>query len=238
MRALLRAAKARVTTVLLESALAPVMLVDTGGALWSEAQVDGLINHRFELAHGGPRSTISTWRFRSDQRFGQRYFLVFGMAPAVQAALDAALAEGDVTGTAIEPAFAWGLRRARRCWGGIGGRGWLIWPEQDRKLVARVRRSHVEWLNPAGFLKTDAGVTAADLEQAVSREFIRLHATETLGDTETVNEQVILAAWHSNEAAGAFSGRVSVLALGSDGIASPPQSFASLASAPAPKAMA
>jgi len=144
--------------LVLESAYAPVQLVDTGGALSSTSQLDALLRHRLELAYGIPGSDIGTWRVRTDHRFGRRQALAFALPKSVESALRDAERSFALVFDAWVPALAWSLDRFRpwRTW--PAGTGWWGWPEQDRLLLAYVAHGRVEAFNPA--LRTDASIPA------------------------------------------------------------------------------
>lgn len=184
-------------SVVLESAFAPVLLADTGGVLTNSPQVEALLRHRFGLAYGGDGTDVSTWKLRTDYRFGDRFALGFALAPAVDAVLAQAAQKAKLVFTAWRPALAWSMDRFRpsrrwpqRC-------GWWVCPEQDRSLLAFFRAGRVEGLNPA----SPHSDTVREIEQSIAIEQIRSGID--------VGEQPIgVAHWHANDRPKGISDRV------------------------------
>jgi hypothetical protein len=146
-------------TLLLESAWLPVMLIDTGPALLSAAQLDALVRHRFGLHHGDTRDPVSAWELRVEHRAGHRHALAYGVSTRVkQALMDAGEATGLEWG-AMLPAFSWGRQRLLVTQRWARTNGWRVWQEQDRMLVARFARNELVGFN-AGAARVDdeAGV--------------------------------------------------------------------------------
>lgn len=129
----------------IESALIPVILVDTGGRLWKVEQIEGLVRHHLRLTYGGPEAPVDAWQVRFDHRFGDRFALGFAAGDGVMSVLHDAARSAGTTWRGIVPAFAWafdGVRRLRH------GR-WVL-EEQDRSIVADLERGRITALNPAG----------------------------------------------------------------------------------------
>jgi hypothetical protein len=135
--------------VVLESALCPVILADTGGVLWNAPQVEALLRHRFRLAYGGRGIDVSSWKLRTMYRYGDRHALGFAMPPAVEAALVDAARQAGVRFKAWTTAFSWGVDRCRpwRAW--PKGIGWWAWAEQDRVLLGHFTRRRIDAIDPA-----------------------------------------------------------------------------------------
>lgn len=135
--------------VVIESALCPVLLADTGCVLWNAQQVDALLRHRLRLAYGGPGIDITSWKTRAVHRYGDRHALGFALPPAVEGAL---LEAARLTGVAFQAwttAFSWGFDRSRpwRSW--ARGTGWWAWGEQDRVVLGHFTRGRLDALDPA-----------------------------------------------------------------------------------------
>lgn len=143
------------TTLLLESAWLPVMLVDTGAGMLRKSQLDALVRHRFGLHHSLQGSDgfdpVATWELRIEHRPGNRYALAYGLAPSVKQSLMAAARTSRLdfaaAFAAISPALGWGLARFRPSKRWPRSTGWWLWPEQDRTLVAQVSSGEVVGLN-------------------------------------------------------------------------------------------
>ncbi len=170
--------------VLLESVWLPLLLAEVGTALWSRAQVEPFLRHRFNALHGDSNSSPSSWALRVDYRPGERCALGYGMPPRLkQSFVDAGNAVG-IQWAGLLPAFAWGRQRLKptRLWHGQSG--WLVWPEQDRLLVARIASDSVVALNTGVAFSEDA----VQIERAVEVEGIRCGVI-------TATEPVIAATW-------------------------------------------
>lgn len=137
----------RRATVIIESAFLPLMLVDTGGALWSDKQLEALLRHRFGLAYGGTSVNVAPWTFRSDYRFGERFALAFALPPTVKSVLNGALAAGWKFGE-WTPAFSWSWSKWRRRSPATGSQWWLC-SEQDRTLLAHTTDGRANALHAA-----------------------------------------------------------------------------------------
>jgi len=137
--------------LLLESACLPVLLVDTGGLLWSSGQVKALAQHQFESLYG---DDTRAWELRVEHALGTRFALAYGLPHRLQQRLLDTLGQIGVACDAVLPAFAWGWHRLRpeRHW--PRRTGWWAWPEQDRLLLARIQAGRIVALN-AGLEATD-----------------------------------------------------------------------------------
>lgn len=189
-------ARAR-ASVVLESAFAPVLLADTGGVLTNSQQVEALLRHRFGLAYGGDGTDVSTWKLRTDYRFGDRYALGFALAPGVDAALSEAAQKAKLVFTAWRPALAWSmdLFSPSRRWPRRSG--WWVWPEQDRSLLAFFRAGRVEVLNPA----SPHSATVRAIEQSIAIEGSR-------SGIDAEEKPIGVAHWHPNDRPKGVSDRV------------------------------
>ncbi|MEY4564339.1 MAG: hypothetical protein RLZZ618_3616 [Pseudomonadota bacterium] len=154
-------------TVVIESAWMPLMLVDTGGALWSLSQVEHLVRHQMMALYADGLTTAQRWELRVAHRIGDRHALGHALAPEVKQALMAAAAQADVRFTAMLPAWSWGwarFARARRA------AAWWLWPEQDRSLLSRIEARQLVGLHTGLPVLADA----EGVHQAVSAESARL----------------------------------------------------------------
>ena len=160
--------------LVLESAYAPVQLVDTGGGLASTSALNALLRHRLDLAYGGPGIDIATWKLRTDHRFGQRHALAYALPKSVESAIREAMQEFHLDFKAWVPALAWSLGRFRpwRSWPKRSG--WWAWAEQDRRLLAYVTNGRVQLLNPAS--RTDGSVPGVRRAIAFERARSGLHS--------------------------------------------------------------
>jgi hypothetical protein len=132
-----------------ESALMPLLLVDTGGSLWRDEQLNALLRHRFRVSYGGADGDVDAWRVRTDFRFGERFAIGYAMAPAVEEIVRRALARAKLRCRGWHPALAWGLAAARPVREMPRGTGWFGWSEQDRTLLVRLERGRAVRLHPA-----------------------------------------------------------------------------------------
>ncbi|MDQ6684315.1 MAG: hypothetical protein M3Z16_04240 [Pseudomonadota bacterium] len=157
--------KGRNATIVLESAFAPVLLADTGGALWNRSQLDALLRHRLEIGFGGPDAAIGTWGLRTDYRFGDRFALASALPPAVTAVLRRVEEAAGIRSAAWLPSLTWGIDRFApwRRW--PDRKGIWAWCEQDRFVVARLEGRMVTALHPASDLVR--GITTEVLSTVV-----------------------------------------------------------------------
>lgn len=162
----------RAIHVVLESAWLPVIALDVGGAPWTERKLHALLQHRFGMLFG-IEAMARDWDLQADHRAGDAMALGFGLAKEVKNAVLAAAKTAGATVASVQPSFAWGmgrcLRPARRT-----PAAWWMWGEQDRSLVAHVRRGRVAALNPAA----DPVHGAEDCRALAVRESIRLGTGE------------------------------------------------------------
>lgn len=145
----------RSVSLVLESALAPAMLVDTGLSLLSEPMVHAYARNRLQAVYGGNGTEVSRWDVRVDWKAGERHGLAFGLDGRLLDQTRAALAKQGARLSAAVPSFAWGLARLRPWTRWPHGTGWWIWQEQDRQLVARLAAGRVIALHPALPLVSD-----------------------------------------------------------------------------------
>ena len=214
----LQAIAGRVTSrraiVVLESAYAPVLLVDTGGVLTRAAQVDALLRHRFGLAYGIPGRDASGWRVRWTHRYGDRYALGYGIDPAVEAAMLEGATSANLIFAAWMPALDWSLvrfgRRLR-----AAGCPWWVWTEQDRSLAVHLSGGQVDALDPA-LLEADSvtGIERA-MAAAATRAGLR---TSAAGE---VAAPIGVGYWQMNERPSGSSTRLREFAIASDSASSP-----------------
>ena len=155
-------------TLLLESALMPVLLVEAGRELWRPAQMQALLRHRLDALYAQPGSASEPWETRIDFIAGEPTALGFGIQASLKTALVAACAAAQVECRRMLPALAWGLDRldlARRV---SAQRCWLGWTEQDRLLLAQIDAGRVMSLNAAAAPTVDS---AAIERQVASEQF-------------------------------------------------------------------
>jgi hypothetical protein len=151
--------------VVLESAWLPLVLADTGGELLSAGEMQALVRHRLNAAHGSQSDDLAAWDVRADYRAGDRFALGYGFAPHHKQAVVAAAAEAGLQLDAVMPAFLWGWKRVRP----PVTAGWWVWPEQDRMLLVRLEAGRVVAFNPAAPLAE----TGAAIERLVQVESVR-----------------------------------------------------------------
>jgi len=153
--------------LLLESAWLPLLLVDTGGLLWSPSQVRALAQHQFESLYG---DDALAWELRVEHAIGTRFALAYGLPHRLKQCLLGTLGQIGVTCDAMVPAFAWGWHKLQpdRHW--PRRTGWWAWPEQDRLLLARIQAGRIVALN-AGLEATD---NAEGIVEHVDAESVRL----------------------------------------------------------------
>ena len=131
----------------LESAWLPVMRVETGGTLVSDAQAIALVQHRLQRLYDTPRDPVAGWEVRVDFRAGDAYALGFGLSPRVHSALRQAADRAGFKWRAITPAWQWGWnrawQRASRQAAGLSENtaAWWGWLEQDRLMLAHVENA-------------------------------------------------------------------------------------------------
>ena len=165
LRSLYSQAPARPIDVVIESALLPLLLADTGERVWSPAQAEALIRHRFGLLCDRGTEPVDQWDVRVDHRAGERHALGYGMPAALKRGLAEAAQQLGLRWSVWLPACLWGLQRERA----RPKAGWWAWPEQDRLLLMRMERGRVVALNPA----VDLVETSDALAQRVRIENVR-----------------------------------------------------------------
>jgi hypothetical protein len=156
-------------TLVLESALMPALLVETGAELWTPAQVQQLVRHRLGALYGAPGAAADAWDVRIDYRIGERFALGYGLPVALAGALAGACAAAGLRCRHLLPGLAWGLGLLKPARHWPGHRGWFAWAEQDRTLLARIEDGRAVALNAAA----PAGTDPAHLLRQVGIESIR-----------------------------------------------------------------
>lgn len=139
----------RSATLILESAWMPVMLVEVGEDCWRPEQVRTLVRHRIATLFGEVGGLVTAWDARLDYQAGDRFALGYGLPFAFKQRLEEACARNAVRCDGLLPALAWGLARLRRMRHWDGRRGWVSWPEQDRRLLGAFARGRAVALNAA-----------------------------------------------------------------------------------------
>ena len=189
----------RRATVLIESAFLPLMLVDTGGALWSDKQLEALLRHRFGLAYGGTSVNVAAWTFRSDYRFGERFALAFALPQTVEAVLNGALAAGWKF-DGWTPAFSWSWSKWRQHRSATGSQWWFC-SEQDRTLLAHATDG-----------RTNALHAALPRFQAEEQLIRRVESEQLHSGIGSAHDPIGAVCWNANELPGT-SARVRLLTL-------------------------
>lgn len=140
--------------LVVESVWLPVVLLEVGATLWSLKQADALMRHRVGHLYAERREPMSAWDMQLDYRPGDARGLGYALAPSVKAALVSAAAATGCRWASLQPAFAWSWRQglAQRRW----PRGWWLWAEQDRWLIALVQQGRVTQLNAGAAPALDA----------------------------------------------------------------------------------
>ena len=146
-------------SLVLESAWLPVMLVDAGTSVLSTRQIHMLVRHRLGLLYGGSDDPVSGWDVRVEHRAGDRHAVAYGLSARLKDALLATAQSVGIEWRAMTPAFDWGRQQLRPEKPLRQQRGWWVWTEQDRLLVARMASGRVVGLNP--------GASSVDAEDAV-----------------------------------------------------------------------
>jgi len=205
LRELLGSARAAVTA-LIESAWAPVVLVDTGAGLLRQAQLTELVRHRFRLTYDRIDDPVAAWSVRVDHRAGDRHALGFALSPQVRNAVVTAASAAGVKLDGISPAFDWGWQFLNPSKRGLQQGGWWVWAEQDRMLLARVDAGRVVGLHPALDVTSDSKQILRD----VGVEAIRQGAAHTA-------EAIVAARWSTADPAGPGHNGISWVDLGARG---------------------
>jgi hypothetical protein len=176
--------RATAITLLVESAWMPVTLVDTGPVLLRSTQIEALVRHRFGLHHSGALDPVADWDLRITHRAGDRNAVAYAVAPIVKRTLVDAAKELGLKIDAMLPASAWGWDRLLRGKVCPPPRGWWIWPEQDRTLVARIAADQIVALN--------AGASRF-VDPSSALNLVRVEAVR-LG-IEAMDEPIMMATW-------------------------------------------
>jgi hypothetical protein len=184
LRTLYPVADGQQVDLVIESACVPVILVDTGGVIWSPSQIDALVRHHLGLHYDDGLEKVATWTIRADHRAGERYALACGIPPLLLAALETAAREVSLKWATTLPALTVGWQRRRRAGGVPLHTGWFVWQEQDRSLVARVDRGRVTGLNAAA----PRFENADDVDRLIRTESFRLGLAEG-------NDPVNIGSW-------------------------------------------
>jgi hypothetical protein len=124
--------------VVLESTWLPVMLVQTGGVLVSEAQAVALLRHRLTQLYDSPSDPVALWDVRVSFNPGDALALGYGLSPQVSSALSQAATRLGFKFTRLTPAWAWGWQRAQADGCFAADALWWGWQEQDRLLLGLV----------------------------------------------------------------------------------------------------
>lgn len=190
-------------TVLIESAWAPVVLVDTGEGLLRQAQLSELVRHRFRLTYDRIDDPVAAWSVRVDHRAGDRYALGFALSPQVRNAVVTAASASKVKLSGINPAFDWGWQFLNPSKRSLRHGGWWVWPEQDRMLLARVGAGRIVGLHPAIDVTADSKQILRDIEAEAVRQGVA-HTGET----------IVAARWSAAGSTGPRDGGVSWVDLG------------------------
>jgi hypothetical protein len=155
----------------IESAWLPVMPLEAGEALWSDAQMLALLSHRLGQVHGDGSTKAKQWSLRLDHRPGDSLAVGYALPPDVHAACVSAAAAGGWRVQSIQPSFSWGWDRfaaERRRVAGNRASCW-IWQESDRSFVATLARGRVTLLHPSAPLPT----SEAHLDRLMAMEAVR-----------------------------------------------------------------
>lgn len=147
--ALFTSADSTPVSVVLESAWVPVMLVETGAAIWRQAEVEALLRHRLALLHDDPTDPVGEWDVRVDHRAGEPLAVGYGFSPRLKEALREAARASGREWAALMPGWAWGWQRTRpqRQW--RGSEGHWAWQEQDRTLLGSFKHGRLVAFNAA-----------------------------------------------------------------------------------------
>lgn len=127
--------------VILESTWAPIMLMNTGGLLLREDEVVSLARHQFSSLYETPGTHAAHWDIRVSFIPGETWAMGFGLPGPIVATLRKASGELGLHMSRLQPAWAWGWKRAQAaaCLPTAPGEdSWWAWQEQDRTLVSRV----------------------------------------------------------------------------------------------------
>jgi hypothetical protein len=140
--------RGRLADLVVESALAPVLLVRMG-AFWRPKHVLALLRHRLNESFSDAPEPIASWDLRAAHRAGDAVALAYGLPSEMKALIEASLKRAGRRVASIEPALHWSLRTARPWREWSGGSGMWIWREQDRSIVAMLDSGRVKWVHQA-----------------------------------------------------------------------------------------
>ncbi len=196
LRAVLPAANSETVGLVVESAWLPLILVDTGGVLWSKAQAEALVRHRLRLLYDAGPGIATTWTFRVDHRAGDRFALGAGLPVDRRESLLGAAREAGLRWTSLMPAFEWGWQQLQPHRALPRGTGWFVWIEHDRAVVGRVERGRLTGFNAgAALCENDQGV-----EQLIEVEAFRL-------GVDSRSESVVVGSWRPGRSHAGRSGQ-------------------------------
>jgi hypothetical protein len=124
--------------IVLESAWLPLMLVETGGVLVSEAQAIALLRHRFARLYDSPNDPVASWDVRAHFKAGDALALGYGLSPQVRGGLTTAANALSLKISAIASAWDWGWQRAQLANMLPAQSGWWGWQEQNLWMLGRI----------------------------------------------------------------------------------------------------
>lgn len=175
--------------VVLESAWLPVVLLETGQAVWGREMVEGLLRHRLARVHDEREDPVTNWAVGIDHRPGDRYGLGYCLSPHVRAIVEEGCTAAGRSIATLQPALQWARGRSQV------RDGWWVWLELDRALVALVERGTVTVLQPAADVPRDR----AHLAGIVRTEQVR-------AGIESAPESIALAGWEAPFSVNAAAG--------------------------------
>jgi hypothetical protein len=154
--------------VVVESAWSPVLALPAGPWRWNLAvQLGGLLRHRLEALYADATDPVASWTLRVDYRPGDASAIGHGLPATVRAAVERAVRTSGSELASLQPAVAWGRTACRRV---LPRRGWWLWLEQDRTIVAHFDREQVTAWQPAASALVD-GVDAGHLVRIEAMRF-------------------------------------------------------------------
>jgi len=180
----------RLVDVVVESACLPVLSLDLGNTLPDQEQVLALLRHRVAQTYGNVLIGDGGWEVIAESWIGAGRGVGYALAPSTRLALLTGAAASHCKVNSVQPAFAWGRARFGRQ---VPRKGWWLWCEQDRTLVAFIDHGTVCSLSAGAPRLIEQGVSATDL---VSLEAARHgHGTESIS--------AVVAGWTCKELGGA-----------------------------------
>lgn len=209
----------REVDVVIESAWLPLMVLRTGGAVWSRASVEALARHRMTELYDDRGSTgnpihgdsATAWEYIVDHRPGDDAGVAYGLARALKSRVEGACRAAGVRLRSIQPALKWGLGTlASKDPNALGREGWWLWFEQDRAVVCRLQQGRVVAVNAGASLPSDIDGCLRTLQI----ESVRLGLPDAPRDA-------VVAGWRM-PFAGSVDGRLVVRSLESPGRAELP----------------